>query len=53
MKRILILITKAEKKIIAEKIPHAPIKKTVNHYYCEESPAVLRILKQLRGEVRK
>ncbi len=52
----MVLINKAEKEAIREKFPNVGITRTMkqrsarHRYYCEEAPAVMRYLNQLRGK---
>lgn len=46
---ILILINKTEKEIIAEKLPKVHIRKTVHHYFCEEDPRAMALIRKMRG----
>lgn len=50
----MIQISKDEAKLIRNKMPGVPIKRTVNKYYIEERPVVMRLLgrTQQRKEVR-
>ncbi len=51
----MIQISKSEAKMIRERIPDAPIKRTVHKYYAEENPAVMKLLgrpQQRRGVKR-
>lgn len=50
----MIQISKDEAKLIRNKMPGVPIKRTVNKYYIEERPVVMRLLgrAQQRKEVR-
>ncbi len=45
---IMIQISKDEAKLIRNKMPNAPIKRTVHKYYVEENPCVKRLIKQIR-----
>ena len=51
----MIVITKAEMEVIAERFPNVHIVRTMkqksnrHRYYCEESKGVIRILDVLRG----
>lgn len=40
----MIQVSKEEAKLIREKIPNAPLKRTVHKYYAEEQPAILRLI---------
>lgn len=44
----MILITKAEKQAIVAAYPDIHVYKTVNHYYCEETPGAMNIIRQMR-----
>nr|DAU94737.1 MAG TPA: hypothetical protein [Caudoviricetes sp.] len=52
--RFLILVNKTEKKIIKEKFPNAHIVRTMkqkskrHHYYCEETPRIVRLISNMR-----
>lgn len=54
----MVAITADEKKIIAKECPHIHIVRTMkqrskrHHYYMEEAPAAMRILRELRGEAQ-
>lgn len=51
----MIQITKEEKEIIREELPHVHIVRTCkqkskrHHYYCCEEPAAVRLIRKLRG----
>lgn len=52
----MILISKEEKEAVRAKFPKACIVRTMrqrskrHRYYCEEAPAIMRFLNQLRGK---
>ena len=43
----MIQISKNEAKLIRENMPDVPLKRTVNKYYAEERPAVMKLLGRL------
>lgn len=51
----MIQISKDEAKLIRNKMPGVPIKRTVHKYYAEERPAVMKLLGRTpqRKEVRR
>lgn len=51
----MIQISKDEARLIREKMPNAPLKRTVHKYYAEEQPAIMRLIGRApqRKEVRK
>ena len=49
----MILINKDEKKAIQEELPWLNIARTVHHYYMEERPEAMRMLRKLRGQTGK
>lgn len=52
----MVAISKEEKEVIREKLPHAHIARTMkadskrHHYYVEESRAAMRLLQRLRNQ---
>ena len=51
----MIQISKDEARLIRNKMPDVPIKRTVHKYYAEERPAVMKLLgrTQQRKEVKR
>ena len=55
MMKLMVLINKYEKEIIAERFPDVHIVRTMkqdskrHHYYCEEAKRAMRILNKLRN----
>lgn len=51
----MIQISKDDAKLIREKMPNVPIKRTVHKYYTEEHPMVMKLLgrSQQRKDVRR
>lgn len=51
---LMITISKEEKRLLMEKLPSVHIRRTMtqkskrHHYYCEESPAAIALLKEIR-----
>lgn len=42
----MILVSKAEAEAIRKKFPNVHLKRTVNRYYAEEHPAVMKMLRK-------
>lgn len=51
----MIAISEKEKEVIVKRLPNVHIVRTMkqrskrHHYYCEETPKVMRLLNQMRG----
>lgn len=55
----MVAITKEEKEQILEKYPNTHFVRTMkqqssrHHYYCEETPSIMRLLKKIRSSHRE